>query len=52
MAWARYAAATGLSAGEIRAEILRGRDLAKKGDVKRQRDYAARTADKAVRQVE
>jgi hypothetical protein len=52
MAWARHAAATGLSASEIRMEILRGRDLSKKGDVKRQRDYAERTAGKALRQAE
>jgi hypothetical protein len=51
MAWSRHAAATGLSASEIREEILRGRDLSKKGDSKRQRDYAERTA-KAVRQAD
>jgi hypothetical protein len=52
MAWARHAAATGLPAREIRTEILRGRDLSKKGNAKRQRDYAERTADKALRQAE
>jgi hypothetical protein len=52
MAWARQAAATGLPAREIRTEILRGRDLSKKGNAKRQRDYAERTAGKALRQTE
>jgi hypothetical protein len=52
MAWARHAAATGLSASEIRSEILRGRDLSKKGDPRRQREYAERTAGKAVRQAD
>jgi hypothetical protein len=52
LAWARHAAATGLSASEIRMEILRGRDLSKKGNAKRQRDYAERTAGKALRQAE
>ena len=48
MAWARHAAGMGLSASEIRAEIMRARDLSKKGSVKRQREYAERTADKAL----
>jgi hypothetical protein len=52
MAWARHAAAMGLSAGEIRASIMQVRDLAKKGGAKRQREYAERTAGKAVRQAE
>ncbi len=52
MAWARHAAAMGLSAGEIRAAIMQARDLAKKGSAKRQHEYAERTADKAVRQAE
>lgn len=52
MAWARHAAAMGLSANEIRATLLQARDLSKKGNLKRQREYAARTADKAVRQAE
>jgi hypothetical protein len=52
MAWARHAAAMGLSAGEIRAAIMQARDLAKKGSVRRQREYAERTAGKAVRQAE
>jgi hypothetical protein len=52
MAWARHAAGMGLSAAEIRAELLRTRDLSKKGSVKRQREYVERTAAKAVRQAE
>jgi len=52
MAWARHAAAMGLSAGEIRAAIMQARDLAKKGSPQRQREYAERTAGKAVRQAE
>ncbi|MGO9057664.1 MAG: DNA-primase RepB domain-containing protein [Candidatus Binataceae bacterium] len=52
MAWARNAAAMGISAAEIRAELMRARDLSKKGNLKRQREYAERTADKAVRQAE
>lgn len=52
MAWARHAAEMGLSAGEIRAALLQARDLAKKGSLKRQREYAERTADKAVSQTE
>jgi hypothetical protein len=42
----------GLSAGEIRAAIMDARDLAKKGDSRRQREYAERTAGKALRQAE
>jgi hypothetical protein len=42
----------GLSASEIRAEIMQPRDLANKGSAKRQREYAERTAGKAVRQAE
>jgi hypothetical protein len=52
MAWARHAAAMGLSAAEIRRAIMQARDLSKKGNLKRQREYAERTADKAVRQAE
>jgi RepB DNA-primase from phage plasmid len=51
MAWARHAAGMGLSASEIRAAIMEARDLAKKGSAKRQREYAERTAGKAVRQT-
>ena len=52
LAWARHAAAMGLSASEIRATIMEARDLAKKGSIKRQREYAERTAGKAMRQAE
>jgi len=52
LAWARHAADMGLSAAEIRAAIMQGRDLSKKSNLKRQREYAERTADKAVRQAE
>jgi RepB DNA-primase from phage plasmid len=52
MAWARHAAAMGLSASEIRAALMQARDLAKKGSAKRQHEYAERTAGKAVRQAE
>jgi hypothetical protein len=52
MAWARHAAAMGLSASEIRTAIMEARDLAKKGSIKRQREYAERTAGKALRQTE
>jgi hypothetical protein len=41
----------GFSAAEIRAEIMRARDLSKKGNLKRQREYTERTAGKAVRQA-
>jgi hypothetical protein len=49
LGWARHAAAMGLSASEIRAAIMDGRDLAKKGSTRRQREYAERTAAKARR---
>jgi DNA primase RepB-like protein len=52
MAWARHAAGMGLSAGEIRAAIMEARNLAKKGSLRRQREYAQRTASKAVKQTE
>jgi len=52
MAWARHAAGMGLWAAEIRATIVQARNLSKKGNLKRQREYAERTADKAVRQAE
>jgi hypothetical protein len=52
LAWARHAADMGLSAREIRATIMEARDLAKKGSIKRQREYAERTAGKATRQAE
>jgi hypothetical protein len=52
LAWARHAAGMGLAASEIRAAIMAGRDLAKKGDSRRQREYAERTAAKALRQAD
>jgi hypothetical protein len=52
LAWARHAASMGLSASEIRAAIMEARDLAKKGASRRQREYAERTAGKALRQAE
>jgi hypothetical protein len=51
LAWARHAAAMGLAAREIRAAIMEARDLAKKGDSRRQREYAERTAAKAMKQM-
>jgi hypothetical protein len=52
MAWALYAASRGLPEQQIRDEILKARDLSKKGGPKRQLDYARRTAIKAVSTVE
>jgi hypothetical protein len=52
LAWARHAAGLGLSASEIRAAIMEARDLAKKGDLRRQREYAERTVGKALRQAD
>jgi hypothetical protein len=49
MAWAKHAAARGLTVEQIKAELLQGRDLSKKGNRKRQLEYAARTAEKALR---
>jgi hypothetical protein len=49
LAWARHAAGMGLSAAEIRTAIMQARDLSKKGNLKRQREYAERTAGKAIR---
>ncbi len=51
MAWAKDAAGYGLTAEEIRDAILSARDLSHKGGHKRQREYAERTAGKAVRQM-
>jgi hypothetical protein len=51
MAWARHAAEMRLSASEIQAAIMEARDLVKKGGERRQREYAHRTADKAIRQT-
>ncbi|MGB6194351.1 MAG: hypothetical protein WBF42_17935 [Terracidiphilus sp.] len=52
MAWAHHASEMGLSAGQIRAAIMQTRNLSKKGGLKRQPEYAERTAGKAVRQAE
>lgn len=48
MAWASHAAASGLTLEQIKDELLNGRDLSKKGTRKRQLEYAARTAEKAL----
>ncbi|MBF6571574.1 MAG: hypothetical protein IVW54_22220 [Candidatus Binataceae bacterium] len=48
MAWALYAASRRLPQEEIQMEILRARDLSKKGAQRRQMQYAERTAGKAV----
>jgi hypothetical protein len=48
MAWADYAASRGMAAEEIEREILRARDLSKKGQRRRQIAYAERTAIKAL----
>jgi hypothetical protein len=47
LAWANHAAAAGWSASEIENELIRERDLSKKGTATRQREYAKRTAEKA-----
>jgi hypothetical protein len=52
LAWARRAAEMGLTASEIRTAIMEARDLAKKGSPSRQREYAERTASKALRQAD
>ncbi len=51
MAWALHAASRGLSEQQIRDEILRSRDLSKKGRIQRQISYAKRTANKALSTV-
>lgn len=51
MAWALHAASRGLSEQQISDEILRSRDLSKKGRIQRQVGYAERTANKALRNV-
>jgi len=52
MAWALHAASRGLSEQQIRDEILHARDLSKKGRIRRQVNYAERTAIKAVTTVQ
>ena len=49
IAWANMAAAVGFSLEVIRDAILNARDLSHKGNRKRQVEYAARTAEKALR---
>ena len=50
MAWAKHAAGSGLTLEQIKDELLNGRDLGKKGNRKRQLEYAERTARKAIEQ--
>jgi hypothetical protein len=51
MAWAKHAAGCGLTLEQIKAELLAGRDLSKKGNRKRQVQYVTRTAEKALRSL-
>ncbi len=51
MAWAKHAAGCGLTLDQIRGELFNGRDLSKKGNRKRQLEYAERTARKAIEQM-
>lgn len=51
MAWAKHAAGCGLTLEQIKDELLNGRDLSKKGNRKRQFEYAERTARKAIEQM-
>jgi hypothetical protein len=48
MAWAVHAASRGFREETIESQILSARDLSKKGHSTRQRDYAKRTAIKAI----
>jgi hypothetical protein len=48
MAWAIHTASCGLTTEQINDELLNGRDLSKKGNLKRQVEYARRTAQKAT----
>jgi hypothetical protein len=52
LAWAKHAAGCGLTLEQIKAELLNGRDLSKKGNHKRQLEYAERTARKAIEQMQ
>ena len=45
----KHAAGCGLTLEQMKAELLSGRDLSKKGDHKRQVEYVTRTAEKALR---
>ena len=51
LAWAKHAAGCGLTLEQIRDELLNGRDLGKKGSLKRQLEYVTRTAEKALRSL-
>ena len=51
MAWAKHAAAYGLTLEQIKSELFNGRELSKKGSRRRQLEYAERTARKAIDQV-
>ncbi len=52
MAWAKHAAGCGLTLDQIKDELFNGRDLSKKGNRKRQLEYAERTARKAIEQMQ
>ena len=52
MAWAKHAAGRGLTLEQIKDQLLIGRDLRKKGNRKRQLEYAERTARKALEQMQ
>jgi hypothetical protein len=52
MAWAKHAAGCGLTLEQIKTELLDGRDLGKKGNRKRQVEYAERTARKEIQQFD
>ena len=51
MAWAKHVAGCGLTLEQIKAELLDGRDLGKKGSRRRQIEYAERTARKTIEQM-
>jgi hypothetical protein len=51
MAWAKHAAGCGMTLQQIKAELLDGRDLGKKGSRRRQLEYAERAARKAIEQT-
>jgi hypothetical protein len=51
MAWSKHAAGCGLTLEQIRNELFDSRDLSKKGNRKRQLEYAERTARKAIEQT-
>jgi hypothetical protein len=51
MAWAKHAASCGMKLEQVREELLKGRDLSKKGNRKRQIEYVMRTTEKALRNL-